>query len=81
MDALTDKRNRRVNAYLHLASRRIIETLVAHPTSILVICKNDGWKQEINLGDRTNQNFVQIPHARFIEMLPTRHSWRELRSS
>jgi putative transposase len=69
LDNLTDKRNRRVNAYLHLASRRLIETLVAHHIGTLVVGKNDGWKQEINLGDRANQNFVQIPHARFIEML------------
>src|SRR5215471_10157337 len=27
------------------------------------------WKQEANMGKRTNQNFVQIPHARFIAML------------
>jgi putative transposase len=69
LDALTDQRNRRVNAYLHLASRRIIETLVQHLIGTLVIGKNDGWKQEIKLGKRINQNFVQIPHARFMEML------------
>jgi len=69
LEALTDKRNRRVNTYLHLVSRRIIEMLVAHRIGILVIGKNDGWKQDINLGKRTNQTFVQIPHARFIEML------------
>ena len=31
--------------------------------------KNDQWKQEINIGRRNNQNFVQIPHATFIEQL------------
>ena len=36
---------------------------------MLVIGKNDGWKQEVNMGKRNNQQFVQIPHARFIEML------------
>ena len=35
----------------------------------LVIGKNDRWKQAIGLGKRTNQNFVFVPHARFIEML------------
>jgi putative transposase len=35
----------------------------------LVIGKNDFWKQEANLGNRNNQNFVQLPHARFIEMV------------
>lgn len=36
---------------------------------IKVIGKNDQWKQDINLGNTTNQNFVSIPHARFIEQL------------
>jgi putative transposase len=31
--------------------------------------KNPEWKQEANMGKRTNQNFVSIPHARCIEML------------
>ena len=41
----------------------------AEGVGTLVIGKNDGWKQEANMGKRTNQNFVQIPHARFIAML------------
>ena len=31
--------------------------------------KNPHWKQEVNLGKRTNQAFVNIPHARFINQL------------
>jgi len=69
LDRLTDKRNRRLHYELHLASRRIIERLVQEKTGTLVIGKNDGWKQAINIGRRNNQNFVSIPHARFIEML------------
>jgi putative transposase len=34
-----------------------------------VIGKNPLWKQEANMGKRTNQQFVQIPHARFIDQL------------
>jgi putative transposase len=60
LDAITDKRNRQVNAYLHLASRRLIDCLVEYGIGMLVIGKNDGWKQDIHLGKRTNQNFVQI---------------------
>jgi len=69
LERLTDKRNHRVRHELHLASRRVIELLVQEGIGTLVIGKNDGWKQEINLGRRTNQNFVLIPHARFIQML------------
>jgi putative transposase len=45
LDILTEKRNRRVNAYLHLASRRIVELLQSHAIDTLVIGKNDGWKR------------------------------------
>jgi putative transposase len=69
LDHLTDKRNRQMTSYLHNASRRIIDTLVAQRIGTLVIGKNDGWKQDVRLGKRTNQTFVQIPHARFIAML------------
>ena len=69
LERLTDKRNRRIRHELHLASRRVIELLLREGIGTLVIGKNDGWKQEINLGRRTNQNFVAIPHARFIQML------------
>lgn len=62
-------RNGRINHYLHVASRRIIDRLVTERISTLVIGKNDFWKQEAKLGDRNNQNFVQLPHARFIQML------------
>ena len=43
--------------------------LIREGIGTLVIGKNDGWKQAINLGRRNNQNFVQVPHARFINML------------
>jgi len=69
MERLTTRRNRRIDHYLHTASKRIIAILVQEGIGTLMIGKNAGWKQESNLGKRTNQNFVQIPHARFIDML------------
>ncbi|HEY4386514.1 MAG TPA: transposase [Ktedonobacteraceae bacterium] len=69
LDQLTTKRNRRVGSYLHTASRRIIDLLVAEGIGTLVIGKNPLWKQETTMGKRNNQQFVQIPHARFIDQL------------
>jgi putative transposase len=69
LERLTTRRTRRIDHYLHTASRRIIDLLVVEGIGTLVIGKNPLWKQEVNLGRRTNQNFVSIPHARFIEML------------
>ncbi len=69
LDALTDKRNRCVKDYLHRCSRQIIDALVKAGVGTLITGKNDGWKQHIDLGARTNQNFVQVPHAQFIALL------------
>ena len=69
LDRITTKRTRRINAYLHTASRRIIDLLVKEGIGTLAIGKNPLWKQEIEIGKRNTQTFVQIPHAKFIEML------------
>jgi putative transposase len=69
LERLTTKRNRRIDHYMHTASKRVIDLLVKEGIGTLVIGKNDGWKQEAHLGKRTNQNFVSIPHARLIQML------------
>ncbi|MEK0178011.1 MULTISPECIES: IS200/IS605 family accessory protein TnpB-related protein [Microcoleus] len=36
---------------------------------ILVIGKNENWKQNLNIGKRNNQSFTQIPHARLIDQI------------
>ncbi len=69
MERLTTRRNRRIEHYMHTASKRVIDLLVKENIKTLIIGKNDGWKQETNMGKRNNQNFVQIPHAKLISML------------
>jgi len=69
MEQITNKRNRQINHYLHAASKRIIDFLVQEGVGTIIIGKNPLWKQEVNNGRRNNQNFVAIPHARFIDML------------
>jgi putative transposase len=69
LDRITTKRNRRVTHYLHTASRRMVDTLVSEGIGTLVIGKNRYWKQEVGMGKKNNQQFVQLPHARFIDML------------
>jgi putative transposase len=69
MERITNKRNRQVNHYLHATSKGIIDFLVKQGVGTIVIGKNLLWKQEAVMGKRNNQNFVAIPHARFIDML------------
>ena len=63
------KRSRKINDYLHKASKHIIRYCILNDVSRIVIGKNKNWKQESDLSKTVNQNFVQIPFARFIEML------------
>ncbi len=69
MERLTAHRMRQIDHYLHTASRRLIDLLVAEGIGTLCIGKNPLWKQDVGMGKRNNQNFVSVPHARFIEML------------
>jgi IS605 OrfB family transposase len=69
LERLTTRRTRRIDWYLHTASRRMIDLVVAEGIGTLCIGKNPLWKQNANMGTRTNQNFVSVPHARFIAML------------
>jgi len=67
--AITNRRNRRVRAFLHKASRLVVERLVAENIGTLVIGYNKYWKQEIEIGRVNNQKFVSIPHAQLVEMI------------
>jgi putative transposase len=69
MEQITNHRNRQINHYLHAASKRIIDFLAKEGVGTVIIGKNPLWKQEAGMGKRNNQNFVSIPHARFIDML------------
>lgn len=67
--SITNKRNNKVKDYLHKSSRRIVNFLVSNNISTLVIGYNEEWKQNINLGKKNNQSFVNIPFYTFINQL------------
>jgi IS605 OrfB family transposase len=66
---LTNKRNRKVDNYLHHASRYIVGHLINYGIGTVVIGQNKQWKTEINIGCRNNQNFVSIPHLKLFQMI------------
>jgi putative transposase len=66
---LTFKRNQKVNNYLHWASKYLIEFCMLHDVGTIIIGLNKQWKTEVDMRKDSNQNFVQIPHTRFIEMI------------
>ena len=66
---LTQKRNNKIDDYMHKASRMVVNQLVFKNITKMVIGKNKNWKQDINIGKKNNQNFVSIPFARFINLI------------
>lgn len=69
IETLTRKRNNKVKDYLHKTSRMLVNHLVSNNVSKVVVGHNKEWKQDINMGKKNNQNFVQIPFNQFIQML------------
>ena len=67
--AMYDKRDCYIETYMHTISKRIVEQLVNEKVGVLVIGKNDGWKQKVKLGSRENQKFTQIPFFRLERQL------------
>ncbi|XWK89084.1 MAG: transposase [Phormidium sp.] len=58
---LTDRRNQKVRDNLNKSARYIINHCIEQGINKVVVGYNPGIKQEINLGKRNNQNFVQVP--------------------
>lgn len=69
IERLYRKRRYKIKDYLHKASCCIFDYAVSNDITTIVVGKNVGWKQECNMGTQNNQNFVQIPHATFIDIL------------
>ena len=59
------KREMKVNDYLSKSAKYLVNYLVSQSIDVLVIGTNAGWKQNINIGKRNNQNFTSIPFYKF----------------
>lgn len=66
---LTHYRNCFVEDKLHKISRSVINYCVENNIGTIVIGKNKNWKQEINLGSKTNQKFTELPHSKLIDKI------------
>jgi len=54
-------RNNQVRDYLNKTAKLIIDHCIAHKIERVIVGFKLSQKQEINIGSRNNQNFVQIP--------------------
>jgi putative transposase len=66
---LTETRNHKINSMCHEATKKVVDFLIQYNVNCLVVGNNKGWKQEINIGKRNNQNFVSLPFAKVRNML------------
>ena len=66
---LTDWRNEKISDYMHKASHFVINHCLDNNIGHIVIGKNSGWKQCVNIGKPNNQNFVSIPFDKLIRQI------------
>lgn len=66
---LNNRRNFWIEDKIHKISRWIINFCIKHNIGTIVIGLNKGWKQEVELGKRLNQKFVEIPFSKLINKI------------
>jgi putative transposase len=65
----TDKRNNKIEYELHKISKYVVNYCIENQIDTAIVGKNEGWKQESNIGKKNNQNFINIPYDNFIRKL------------
>jgi len=58
-----------ISNFMHQASKMLLNILLERKIETLVIGYNKEWKQNINLGKKVNQSFVQIPYTSFLQKI------------
>ncbi len=66
---LTLRRNNKIKDFFHKTSRKIIEYCIENNLGTIITGYNEGWKQEVNIGKKNNQNFVNIPFLELIQKI------------
>ena len=69
LESLTQKRNRKIDDFMRKSAREVINYCVANNIGTLIVGRNKGWKDGINIGRKNNQKFTTIPHQKFLQKL------------
>jgi len=69
MYRIRKKRENLVHDYFNKAVHGLVEYCVEHKIEKVIVGDGKGWKQNIDLGDKINQSFVQIPFDKFKQKL------------
>jgi putative transposase len=62
-------RNNKLTTLFHRISKNVIEYCIQNNIGIIVIGYNKGWKQNVNIGKKNNQNFVQVPFLKLVKQI------------
>lgn len=67
MYTLSYYRAMKIDRFAHESSKCIVEYALRHAINTIIIGHNKGLKRSSNMGKRTNQNFIGIPHQKMID--------------
>jgi IS605 OrfB family transposase len=63
------KRENRIKDVMRKTAKHILDYCIENDIGTIIVGRNKGWKQKINIGKRNNQNFVQVPFGYLMSML------------
>lgn len=69
IDRINENRTNYINNYLNQSISIVYKKCIEYGISKVIIGYNEGWKTGVNLGKKTNQKFVTIPHGRLRQKL------------
>ena len=69
INQLMYKREEQLRNYIGYYTNQLIEILKKEKISKLIVGYNKNWKQNINIGKVNNQNFVNIPFKKILDIL------------
>lgn len=61
--AIARDRNNKVNDYMNKAARKVIDYCIANDIGTLIVGYNETFQRGSHIGNRNNQNFVNIPYG------------------
>ena len=67
--SITRNRYNKIYDYFHKISTYLINQAVSNDITAIFIGLNKEWKQEVKLGKKNNQNFIQIPFNILIDLI------------
>ena len=65
LNSLSRNRQNFLKDYFYKIAHSIVRAAVSNDVDTVIVGSNAGWKQAVNIGKKNNQNFVNIPYAKF----------------